>query len=292
MINIYFQNNALEIAEINYVSDIKNYFEYYEVSLMIGVPPGEEVILESETSDKLRSLSYRYKKPYYKHMFVTEKQYNLLNLQTTPVFGNYTVASLLSTLSIPYKDQISTALSTWILPALNFKSLLRELSKFTSVLNGGAPRFILGLDGELRLIDLKYSYIQGSFPVIGYIDTILNSKDWIIKSPTNLKLHSYSSLEIKSLDIENERDKTWAKTYVNDTTGYETNMVAQAFKNEYTYNRYTQNIYKLTNVPNPVMIGNHCTVEDSKLDGVVIALYQPLIVYQDNVVSTVELACL
>lgn len=197
-----------------------------------------DVILRSDKTLKCKILRSVYANKLYRYTLVSENTWRLLNTNCSAFNGSADVNKLLSSIGLRYNVNAKSNVSWWILPETKFKVVLRYLNTYTSLQSGGAPCFYVDIDGNLSCIDLKKVYQSNdAFKLKGVVDNDFSAYDWIIETPGNVDVFSYSKDGLKRVKVREGAGSGVVK--INDTTGFSTELMVQRIKNEFYFNYFT-----------------------------------------------------
>lgn len=283
---------ALNVQAASMVMDAQSYYAVLELIVPVYIPTYTKVVMTGASDQNLVVLSCFYQETSFKVTCVSDEQLEMLQLVTEPIQTETTVKSLLSTLGVNAVITEDSTPSWWMLPSLNFKNLLLALNKWSVWSNGGAPRFYLDLEGNVRYLDLKSSYeVSKPVDLLGKVESDYNDVEWMLAIPGNLQMYCSDVDTIEIEEVSMQKGMSWAKVIVNDTTKKGRSLVRRAFMNEFNYHWFSARKISIASIQSiPHHLGQ-CVSINGICKGVIEALTIPIQLNNESVRLNARVVC-
>lgn len=291
MIKFYANNIGFQVAQANMVSDLQNYYSVVEFYTQLKLSFSTVVEFENTKRQRLYIKVCVFEGNLYHYTCVTDKQLLVLNSTIDSFVGMSTVKNLLSKLGFKSVITVDSISSMWIIPKSNFKSLIQTLNNYAVIPNGGAPKFFLDLEGNIRYVDYVNAYNDKISTILGTINSDVSNTEWTLSVPANLRIFVSSINGLSKQEIILNKDLPWAKIECNDTTSYKADLIKRKFINEYNRNWYSSRKISLTDISSiPHRVGQFVTIE-SKVKGVIDSLSIPFSMNGESVRISGRVVC-
>lgn len=241
--------NGKEVPVLQLVAQ-ESLGQYY-TSYVVVVPVRLKVksfVIKDKTSSTYYIMREELHNTTYTYTVVVESVYKLLNTTFPSVTGMYTVKQVLAKLGFKTNFAFNTTVCFWHIPSFKFASLIDYLSRYTLFPNGGATYFNLNDNGVLECVDLKIALESNSSRVLKplSVKSVNAYVDWIQKVPGEVSLTVGSSKGVKTSTLIIESNSGKGSVFINDTTGYEEDMMRRVLTTAYYTNKYTSRKIEVT----------------------------------------------
>lgn len=174
-----------------------------------------------------------------------QEAYNLLNMVTPPLAGEYDISGLCKKLGVPCFCRHKSATIYWLLPSMKLVNLIDVINKYGWHENGGGTRCYLDMLGNLRVIDMKSAHDDNPKELIGEVISDHKTIDFQLFTPGVVHVTSFTGLETSTKDIIIQKNVGEGNLRVNDTTSYLTEMREHLVTNDYWFKRLTSRKFEV-----------------------------------------------
>lgn len=174
-----------------------------------------------------------------------QKAYDLLNMVTVPVAGEFDIPGLCKNLGIQCYCKYKSATIYWLLPSMKIITLIDYINKYGWHENGGGTRCYLDMHGNLHVIDMKSAHDEDPSELFGQVQSDQKSIDFQLFTPGVVHVTSYAGLETTTKDIIIQKNVGEGNLRVNDTTSYLTEMREHLVTNDYWFKRLTSRKFEV-----------------------------------------------
>lgn len=224
-------------STITYLERIDRYYPTILVQIPFAVPADEFTLID-KAEKKYKVIGVAFSGQGFMYTCCAKDTYELFSNTYQPVYGNYSVPELCREAGIPCMCVGTSSKSQWLIPKSKLANILLAINKYAVHDNGGGCRAYLDDIGTLHVIDMKSLFEGKGVDIPGDVLEDSGTNEWFINTASTADVFKYQGLTVEKETVTLS-NVSKGSIFVNDTTGFLTDLKKQQLRNEYWVAYYT-----------------------------------------------------